>query len=291
METLDLEPITINPSTFLYDECRLPALPKVLTRFQEAMQDDDVTVRDVIGIVSSDPGIVAEVLRVVNSAYFGLPRAVSRIDTAVAYLGIQEVHNIVLASSVISTFDIKDLVAFKRVWYHSLYTALCARHLALRFASYLPAGTLWAPALLHDIGKLVYLQFFPDHFGALQRTAETEGCLFSEAEQAFGWPSSAFLGTLLCECWGLPDTIKHVCAVQGVEALTNPELSASLPLLQRMVVLGDLVSTLATDTLQTEKRLLLAEAIQQTLDLTESDFLVLMGAITDLKLEAGRMAA
>ena len=290
METIELAPIEINPTTFLYHHCALPALPKVVTQFQEVAYAENVSISRVVNILSSDPSLVAEILKVVNSAYYSLPREVSRVDMAVAYLGTREVQNIVLTASVVDTFGIKEPAEFKKFWHHSLYTALCARHLANRFERHLPYGDLWAPALLHDIGKLVYLKFFPEHFKALRRFADEQGCLFNEAEQIHGMPSSAYLGALLCERWRLPKKIREVCALEGPHELANGYDREPLKPLQRIVLLGDLVAVLSTDPLQKEKQRELSNTIMQELDLTESDFLILMGAISDLRLEADRLA-
>jgi len=290
METVTLAPITIDPKTFLYHHCALPALPKVLTRFQEALRSDDVTISRVVNIISSDPGIVAEVLKLVNSAYYSLPRDVSRLDMAVAYLGLQEVHNIVMTSSVVNTFELSNSRAFKKLWHHSLYTALCARYLASRYERHLPFSELWVPALLHDVGKLVYLKFFPDHFKALCQYAEDQGCLFEEAEQAHGMPSNAYLGGLLCERWRLPRKIKTVCAMPEAQALAGLRNSQDLQPLHRVIALADFAATVSTDRLQKDTQLFLSDTIMQALDLTEAEFLVLMGALSDLKLEADRLA-
>ena len=290
MATVQLAPIEIDPSTFLYHHCVLPALPKVVTRFQEVAHSENVSIRRVVNILSSDPSLVAEILKVVNSAYYSLPREVSRIDVAIAYLGIAEVQHIVLAASVINTIGRVDKAEFKRFWHHSLFTALCARHLAARYERHLSSGDLWAPALLHDIGKLVYIKFFPDQFKALRRFADEEGCLFNEAETDYGLPSSAYLGTLLCARWRLPKKIREVCALEGPDVLADGYDLEPLKPLQRIVLLGDLVAVLSTDPLQKEKQRELSNTIMQELDLTESDFLILMGAISDLRLEADRLA-
>ena len=127
MEMIELAPIEINPTTFLYHHCALPALPRVVTEFQEVAHSENVSISRVVNILSSDPSLVAEILKVVNSAYYSLPREVSRVDMAVAYLGTREVQNIVLTVSVVDTFGIEEPAEFKKFWHHSLYTALCAR--------------------------------------------------------------------------------------------------------------------------------------------------------------------
>ena len=59
--------------------------------------------------------------------------------------------------------------AFDEIWFHSLNTALCARELTLKYEPLLNAGEVWTSALLHDIGKLVYLKFFPEHYEVLRQ--------------------------------------------------------------------------------------------------------------------------
>ena len=78
--------------------------------------------------------------------------------------------------------------------------------------------------------------------------------------------------------------------MEGPDALANGHDQEPLKPLQRIVLLGDLVAVLSTDPLQKEKQRELSNTVMQELDLTESDFLILMGAISDLRLEADRLA-
>ena len=291
METGALTPIVIDPKTFLYEHCVLPALPKVLSQFQEALQQPDVSIGRVVTIISRDPGVVAEVLKVVNSAYYNLPREVSRLDMAVAYLGIQEVYNIVLAASVLRTFNLSEPALFKQIWHHSLYTALIARYLANKFERHIPSADLWAPALLHDVGKIVYLKFFTEHYKAIKRYAEEHGCLISEALKVHGLPSTAYLGDLLCLRWGLPGTVRTVCAGDQLLMLDALDRGEDIPEILRITTLADAAAILTTEPLKKEKQLHLTEILMSAFELTETEFLVLMGAVEELKLEADRLAS
>lgn len=286
---LQLPPIEIDPSTFLYHHCVLPTLPTVLVQFQEALHEEEVSINHVVEIISRDQSIVAEVLKVVNSAYYSLPREVSRIAMAVAYLGINEVHNIVLTAGVLKSFSTTDANELKKLWQHSLLTALCSRYLAQQFDRHVTYGDLWAPALLHDIGKLVYLKFFPDHYQALRQYAEEEGCLFDEAAAMHNMPLSSYIGGLLCDRWRLPRNIKDVCERQGPDVLKAIRAGKELKPLHRIVVIGDLIAVLATQKLQREKQLDITGTIMEELGLTEAEFLIVMGTTTDLKMEADRL--
>ena len=83
----DLEPLHIDPETFLYDHCTLPALPEVVTKLQEILRDPDIDISVVVDLVSGDPSLVAQLLKVANSAYYGLPRHVNDVRFAIAFLG------------------------------------------------------------------------------------------------------------------------------------------------------------------------------------------------------------
>jgi len=153
METL--LPIEIDPKTFLRQHYTLPALPQVITRIQKMIHDDSAAVGEVSDLISSDPSLVAQILKVVNSAYYSLPQEISKVHFAIAFLGLNEVYRMVLALSVINTMSIEEKEELNRFWFHSFYTALCTKHLAKRYSPQLSFDELWAAAILHDIGKLV----------------------------------------------------------------------------------------------------------------------------------------
>jgi len=156
----DLPPILIDENEFLYDHCSLPPLPAIVIRLKEFLGSNDVNVSDVSEIINKDPALVAQILKIVNSAYYSIPREITDINFAVAYLGIHEIYRTVLSLSVVNTLDLEDSKYFTKLWYHSNFVALCAKNIAKRIAPHISQETLWPAALLHDIGKLVYLKFF-----------------------------------------------------------------------------------------------------------------------------------
>ena len=87
-----LTPIEIDPKTFLRQHCTLPALPAVVGEIQSLIHDADVDMKKVAELINSDPAILAQVLKIVNSAYYGLPREVTNVQFAIAFLGLNEVY-------------------------------------------------------------------------------------------------------------------------------------------------------------------------------------------------------
>ena len=280
-----LAPIEIDPKTFLRQHCTLPALPAVVGEIQSLIHDANVDMKRVAELINSDPAILAQVLKIVNSAYYGLPREVKNVQFAIAFLGLNEVYRMVLSLSVINTLAIDKKDEIEEFWFHSFYAALCTKYLAKKYEPHLSLEELWSAAMLHDIGKLVYLKFFPDHYRALRKYSKEHGCLFSEAERHFSLPSSAYLGTLLCEHWRLPDEIRQACACNTLTHLTPMKADSPLKPFQRMICLGNLLTMLSTIELSTATKEKIADACKTALDCTEAAFLAMMGDIYELRID------
>lgn len=279
-----LSEIQIDPATFLYEHCALPVLPEILVKLQHSLQGEEVDIDEVVYLIHSEPAMAAQVLKVVNSAYFGLPRRIGEIKMAVAYLGIKEINHILLTLWVRNTLETPDRAAFEEIWFHSIYTAFWADHLAKIFEPHLSLGELWAAAVLHDVGKLVYLKFFPDHFKALWDDSETHGRLFSESERVMGMPASSYMGILLCDRWRLPRHIKEACASHTLSDVK--QAGQSLSPMTRIIALSNLIAVLTRDPLRVEIQEALAEAVKDAFELTHPDFLLLLGAANEFSLKA-----
>jgi HD-like signal output (HDOD) protein len=280
-----LPPIEIDPKTFLQQHCSLPALPQVVSSIQGLIQDSDVDLNKVADVIGGDPGILAQVLKVVNSAYYGLPAEITKVRMAVAFLGLNEVYRIVLSLAVVNHLAIQEKNALDAFWFHSFFTATCAKHLAKKHEPLLSYEELWPAAMLHDIGRLVYLKFYPDHYAALADHCTKHGCTFSEAEAHFSYPSSAYLGALLCDHWRLPRQVKTACEFHALQDFLAPREDSPPKPFQRIICLANLVALLSTDNLNNDTRERIAQALQEDLDLDEEGFLSLMGDIYELKAE------
>jgi HD-like signal output (HDOD) protein len=280
-----LAPIEIDPKTFLRDHCTLPALPKVVSKIQSLIHDDHADMGTVADLISGEPALVAQVLKVVNSAYYGLSREIGNVKFAIAFLGLNEIYRMVLALSVVNTLAIHEKHELNKFWFHSFYTALCTRYLAKRYEPHFSFEELWSAAMLHDIGRLVYLKFFPDHYKALRHFCDEQRCLFSQAEKHFSLPSTAFLGSLLCEHWRLPDNIRTACESHTLADLQNLSGDSPSARFRRMICLGNVLTVLSADELNDDTKHQIASAIQTELDCTEQSFLAMMGDIYELKID------
>lgn len=261
----------------------MPSLPEVLTKVQKAMQSEDVSIEQIANLIGHDTALVAQVLKVVNSAYYSLPKEIVEVKMAIAFLGINEVYRIILTLSAINSLADGDTKEFSKIWLHSLYTALCARHLSQKFEPFISPGELWTAGLLHDIGKLVYLKFFPEHFKALAKHSEESGVTFSEAERHFDLPTSAYFGVLLSERWRLPAKVREACRCHSLDDLKKQE---TLDPFTKMICLANLFAVFTQDNLSSTSKQEIGETLRSELGLEENAFLIILGEATEWRIEA-----
>jgi len=283
-----LAPIVIDPKTFLREHCSLPTLPRVVQEIQDIIKSDNVEITKVSQAISKDPALVAQILKVVNSAYYSLPREIAEVRYAIAFLGLHEVERMVLALSVINALSIKEKGELTSFWYHSFYAALCTKHLATKYEPQLSFEELWAAAMLHDIGKLVYLRFFPEHYKAIRQLTSEKGYFFTDAERELLLPASAYFGVLLCDHWRLPAKIREACEAHSLQCLQGLKGRNPSDSFKRMICLGNLAAILSVNKLSNEKKPEIAQAISTSLGCSEAEFLALMGEIYDLRIQVDR---
>jgi len=178
--------------------------PAVLGRVQSAIDSGKSTASQVAAIIRTDPTLVGTVLRLVNSAWFGLPQPIGRPTAAVAYLGLSEIHRLVVTASVINTFRSIGNGQLKDLWHHATLTALIARQLTRSRARWLSSSVAWTLGLLHDIGSLARLAVDPDTELRVASYCKAHEAMPDEAETALALSSSTIWGRALCEQWHLP---------------------------------------------------------------------------------------
>jgi HD-like signal output (HDOD) protein/ActR/RegA family two-component response regulator len=186
---------------------KLPALPRNSVRLVAALQNPDVPLDEIGGIVERDVGITAKILQLVNSAFFCLPNRVTSVRMAVSYLGLDTLKQLVLSVEIFRSLQPSQPIAG-----FSLEDLQKHSHRAARIASLLPASqtvltTGVVAAVLHDAGKLVLAARLPHEFQlALQSSQAQQRPLHVVEEEQLG-TTHAEIGAYLLGLWGLPDSI------------------------------------------------------------------------------------
>jgi HD-like signal output (HDOD) protein len=152
--------------------------------------------------------------------------------------------------------------------------------LAKKFWSYLDPEELWTASILHDIGKLVYIKFFPEHYRELKRYCEQNGCLFSEAEEHYKLPASSYLGSLLCHHWRLPSKVEDACGYHNLSHISKQGSD-----FQTVIALGNLLAMLSEGGLNESYKNRIKEVAENILELPPDNFISMMADVYDLEPE------
>jgi putative nucleotidyltransferase with HDIG domain len=178
-------------------------------------------------ILRHDPGLTANVLRLANSAYFGIPFKIGSIRQAVILLGLKRLIQMVIAACVSAIMD-KSVPGYDlppgELWRHSIAASVAAEGL-VKVLKVEAAEEIFTAALLHDVGKLVLGDFVKDEFKQIE-TAVAQGISFEMAEKIVLGTNHADVGARILTKWLLPSEI--VNAVQLHHAPEESEQPGSM---------------------------------------------------------------
>ena len=147
----------------------LPTLPHILLKLIEACSEDEVDLGKVSKIVEKDPSLSSKILKLINSAHYGLPKKVKSVHHSIVYLGTGTIKNIAIGASICQAFHPSKsnaLFNLKVFWWHSLRCAVLARLIA-KEVQYNNLDEAFLAGLLHDIGRLVLWVNYPKDYADL----------------------------------------------------------------------------------------------------------------------------
>jgi len=187
------------------DATDLPALPRVAAELATLTDDPDTACEQLAEIVVREPVLAGRMLRLVNSAYFGLSQEVTDIRHAVFLLGARRVRTVALTAAVISAFRGSKAAGFDldRFWRHSISVAAVCATLARRCGTF-EAETAFSLGLLHDLGKLLLVRYRPEDAERVIENAGRSHLSFYECERRAVPVTHPETGAWLAERWGLP---------------------------------------------------------------------------------------
>ena len=184
----------------------LPSLPEYHTRLMEAIDSEKASLDDIAELISKDIGLSTNVLKLVNSAFFGHPKQVTEIVEAVWWLGLELLKALTLTSGLFIVFKFPPNldVFFDDLMHHSLGSASIARNITLlESGNKNEADLAFLGGLLHDLGKLVLAYLDPDKYTAvLSKARENQVTIHNAEYESFGI-SHAEAGGYLTGLWGM----------------------------------------------------------------------------------------
>jgi HD-like signal output (HDOD) protein len=184
----------------------IATLPEVTARIVATVEDPRSNAAQLHKIVSHDPALVTRILKVVNSAFYGLPGQIGSVERAIVLLGLNAVKNLAVAASLGQLFrgvKLCDGFTAKDLWTHCIAVAVTARELARQMKVPIVEEAFLA-GMIHDIGLLVSLQVWPDKLRTVCEQVRQTGGDFCQLERDINGVDHQQLGAGLSEMWKFP---------------------------------------------------------------------------------------
>jgi HD-like signal output (HDOD) protein len=190
----------------------LPQPSGIISDLLRCIDDENASAAELAEVIARDQALVARLLRIANSPFYGLRGQVESIPNAISILGLRAVHGLATASAFCGTFAAISSSEFSIATYsrHSLAGALCSRALARRMR--IGEGGAFVAGLLHDIGRLMFACAFPAHLAAASGYRQEHGGAMHEAELAVAGMDHGQIGGILGERWHFPPAICNAIA-------------------------------------------------------------------------------
>jgi len=265
----------------------LPTPPIVFHQIQKVINDPRVSAGEIASILSEDPAMSVKVLKLTNSAFYGLTREIESVKQAVVIVGMEAVKNLVLSASVLDMFkgENSNQEFQERFWRHSLAVAFGARMLSRRIKTrgLVDPDSAFSAGLLHDIGKMVLCCFLANENKQVsaERESDRTSQTFEIEERVLGY-NHAQIGAMLAVQWKLPQRLGDAIACHH-----HPQLSESdTPIAYMIHVANYLAKKTFYD--KDEQYLVghLEEGVLTFLQVTPDDLLAMTDALRDEYLKA-----
>jgi HD-like signal output (HDOD) protein len=202
---------------------KLPSIPATYQKLTSALARDESTAAELGRIIAQDIGMTAKILKLVNSAFFGLRRELSSPTEAVTYLGTETVRSLVLANGIFAQADQLRTrrISLDEIWAHSLTVGQNAKTImrALKAPEH-DQDDAFTSGLLHDAGILILATHFPEPYDEILELVARQHCLLTLAEQQILGVNHAEVGAYLIGLWGIPSVI-----VESIQFHHNPALA------------------------------------------------------------------
>lgn len=191
----------------------LPSLPSIVARLIRVVNSPDTSAEDAAKLIERDPALTTKMVRLANSAFYGIPRSISSVSSAVVILGFNTIRSLVLSASVMKMFSDskKQAIDKERFWKHSIVCALAAKIIVRHFINVrmMDPESAFCAGILHDIGKLIFNEYVGEDYKIACEYAVANKVPLLDAERAVLGIDHAQIGRLLADKWALPLDLEY----------------------------------------------------------------------------------
>ena len=187
----------------------LPTLPSSLVKLMRLVNRDDFEVKKIVEVISADQALTARILKIINSAFYGLRNRVSEIKTALTLLGQRRIASIIYTCSIIYVFRSKsEIINLELLWKHGFACALISEKISSLLGLRDPE-TAYICGLLRDFGIVAEIQCFPKSFRDVIDILESKDTTLEDAENEIFGVDHSDIGYLVAEKYNLPPDITN----------------------------------------------------------------------------------
>ncbi len=210
-----LEQVRVLTEVLVRDIESLPHYPEAVTELIRLTETPDVQIAVVASRIARDPTLTAELLRHVNSAYYGLPSRTNSISQAVMLIGIRSLHHLLYSFGFQRI--LRGRPGMKTLWEHSYRTAFYASLLADRMHQREIRDDAYVAGILHDLGFIVVRSLHPRTQDKMRRFSIEKNIPSQILERFSFGMNHADIGALIAQKWNFPDQL-----VEGIKFHHEP---------------------------------------------------------------------
>lgn len=240
----------------------IPAMPNVIIKALNTIKSEDSSIKDLADIVAYDQALSTQILKLVNSAYYGFPSQITSITKGLALIGMTQSRNIIIVTAMKPMMTTKG---GREIWQHSIKCALACEMMA-KDLNIMDPSEAFAVGFLHDIGKVVLCMYQPEKFAEIQQKVINGQDGLALENLIFGM-THVNIGVNLAKKWQLP-----VLLINSIKYHHNPT-NSSMQNIASLVYVADKI------THDYEKDVKINENILKTLELTNQDIEELQMAV------------
>ncbi len=214
----------------------LPTLPPIAAQVFQIASNEQSSADDLANVIMLDQSLTSKLLKIVNSAFYGFRQKIGTVKQAIVILGLDDIVNLAIGLSATRVFNVQSPCQFfdpKNLWHHSIGTAIIARTLCNNLPAYQQQG-IFTAGLLHDLGRIIFLEQFPELYQSLNSKIKKHGLLIFELEEEMFGLNHASIGKLISKNWNMPDYL-----VEAIAYHHQPSLAARHQLTAAIVGLAD----------------------------------------------------
>jgi HD-like signal output (HDOD) protein len=190
---------------------QIPIKPEILSHLQELMKADEPDIEKIASLISSDVGLSAAILKIINSPFYGMNRRISEIKQAVMMLGLKTINGLVTALLLKASFKGASSISLESFWDNAQDIANAMSYIGNKVKNEVPVDMLYSIGLFHDCGIPLLALKYPD-YKDVSIEANQSGCNSVKLEEHYYGTNHTVLGYYVASSWHLPKEICNLIA-------------------------------------------------------------------------------